>query len=200
MANEDREVLQRAVVGDADALTELLKKYASKVRASLSGQIPTKWQSVLSEDDVMQQTYADAFHSIGVFDPDEDGTFSGWLCRIAQCNLADAIRMLKASKRGGQARRVLIDDPATSAEVLVSTLTATSTSPSGRAAAIEAEVQLKAALTALPDTHRTVVQMYDLEGVDISTIAGALDRSEGAVYMLRARAHEGLRALLATNE
>ena len=196
MADEDRPLLRKAASGDADALTALLKKHAPGVRASISGQIPARWQSVLSEDDVMQQTYADAFSDIAHFDPDEDGSFSGWLCRLAQCNLRDAIRMLKAVKRGGRINRVEIDDPANSAVWLVNMLTASGTSPSRGAAGREAESLLAHALAQLPPNYRLVVRMFDLEGHDVDTIAQRLDRSPGAVYMLRARAHNRLRKLM----
>ena len=196
MASEDRPLLRKAVSGDADALSSLLKKYASGVRASISGQIPTKWQSLLSEDDVVQQTYADAFTDIECFDPDEDGSFSGWLCRLAQCNLRDAIRMLKAVKRGGRINRVEFDDRAKSAVVLVEMLTASGTSPSRYAAGREAESLLGRALDQLPPAYRLVVRMFDLEGHDVDTIARQLDRSCGAVYMLRVRAHDRLRKLM----
>jgi DNA-directed RNA polymerase specialized sigma24 family protein len=38
--------------------------------------------------------------------------------------------------------------------------------------------------------------MFDLEGRPVQQIASALQRSEGAVYMLRARAHDRLREIL----
>lgn len=196
MADEHQPLLRKAVLGDADALSMLLKKYSPSVRSSLSGQIPTRWQSVLSEDDVMQQTYADAFTGIAHFDPDEGGSFSGWLCRLAQCNLRDAIRMLKAVKRGGQASRVELDDPVDPTVALVNVLTASGTSPSRCAAGREAESLLAHALGQLPPNYQLVVRMFDLEGHHVDTIARQLDRSPGSVYMLRARAHDRLRKLL----
>jgi RNA polymerase sigma factor (sigma-70 family) len=195
MADEDRPLLYAAVSGDADALCVLLKKHAPNVRASLAGEIPTKWQSVLSEDDVMQQTYADAFTDIGNFDPEEDGSFSGWLCRLAQCNLRDAIRMLGAAKRGGQFRRVELD-LAESTRLLVSMLTGSGMSPTGHAAEREAEALLAQAMAQLPPTYEIVVRTFDLEGCEVEVIARRLERSVGAVYMLRARAHDRLRKLL----
>jgi RNA polymerase sigma factor (sigma-70 family) len=195
MADEDRPLLYAAVSGDADALCVLLKKYAPNVRASLAGEIPTKWQSVLSEDDVMQQTYADAFTDIGNFDPEEDGSFSGWLCRLAQCNLRDAIRMLGAAKRGGKFQRVELD-LAESTRLLVSMLTGSGMSPTGHAAEREAEALLAQAMAQLPPTYEIVVRTFDLEGCEVEVIARRLERSVGAVYMLRARAHDRLRKLL----
>ena len=189
-------LINRAVSGDADALAALLMEHAPKIRASLAGQIPTRWQSVLSVDDVVQQTYTDAFLGIARFDPDEDGAFSGWLLQITQCNLRDAIRMLKAVKRGGRSARVEFHDPAKTATAMLSMLSDSGTAPSKGVSDEEAVSYLDHALAKLPASYRLVVQLYDLEEVDVGTVAERLDRSCGAVYMLRARAHERLRELL----
>lgn len=196
MVDENGALIRKAVSGDADALSILLKQHAEQIRASLAGQIPAKWRALLSIDDVVQQTYTDAFLDIAMFDPDEDGTFSGWLCRIAHCNLRDAIRMLKAVKRGGRSTRVEFHDRSKTAVALITMLSDSGTSPSQHASGKEAETRLDQALEQLPASYRTVVQLYDLEELDVETVAERLDRSTGAVYMLRARAHDRLRTLL----
>jgi len=144
----------------------------------------------------MQQTYADAFMDMAHFDPEGDGSFSGWLCRMAQCNLRDAIRMLSAVKRGGQLGRVELDDPARPEAALVDLLTAPGASPSRCVAGKEFDSLLAHALRQLPPNYQLVVRMYDLEGQGVDMIARHLSRSPGAVYMLRARAHDALRKLL----
>ena len=144
----------------------------------------------------MQQTYTDAFLDITQFDPDADGSFSGWLCKLAQCNLRDATRMLEAVKRGGRKNRVDLDQPIGSAEALVYALSSSGTSPSGRAAGIEARALLDRAMARLPESYRQVVQWYDLDALDINVVAEKLARSTGATYMLRTRAHQQLQKLL----
>lgn len=188
--------LRRAVAGDREALSALLCEHAPAVRAALAGRIPRRWRSVLSIDDVLQQTFTDALLDIGTFDPDGDGAFSGWLVRIAQYNLRDAVRMLAAVKRGGRSYRVQFDNPAQSADVLLSSLTDGATKPSRHIARAEAAEILKAAMSRLPPSYRCVVRLFDLEGHDAAAVAKELGRSTGAIYMLRARAHERLRDLL----
>jgi RNA polymerase sigma-70 factor (ECF subfamily) len=153
---------------------------------------------MLSAEDVIQETYADAFHDIGHFDPEGDGSFGGWLLRIAQCNLRDAVRMLGAEKRGGRHRRVEIWQGDDTRTALLDLLTATGSSPSRQAAGEEACSLLDQAINKLPRDYRTVVQMYDLQGESATTISEVLQRSPGAVYMLRARAHDWLRELMGT--
>jgi RNA polymerase sigma factor (sigma-70 family) len=69
-------------------------------------------------------------------------------------------------------------------------------SPSSHAAGKEAEALLAQALAQLSPASQIAVRMFDLEGHDVEDIAQELDRSVGAVYMLRARAHDKLRKLL----
>ena len=70
------------------------------------------------------------------------------------------------------------------------------TSPSGQVARSEARVHLEKAIEALPEDYKQIVKMYDLEGRPMDEVARTLDRSPGAGYMLRARAHRKLAELL----
>ena len=69
---------------------------------------------------------------------------------------------------------------------------ATHTTPSRRAARREACTALERAIEQLPDAYQKVVRMYDLEGRPIDEVVQALGKSEGALYMIRARAHRQL--------
>jgi RNA polymerase sigma-70 factor, ECF subfamily len=72
-------------------------------------------------------------------------------------------------------------------------LGATSLTPSRVVAKEEAGTFLEAALKGLPPDYEKVVRLYDLEGRSIAEVAAALGRSEGATWMVRARAHDRLR-------
>src|SRR5436190_709453 len=98
MAETDADLLPRAVAGDREALAALLERHGPAVRVRLRNAIPVRWQSVLSIDDVLQQTYADAFLDIERFDPAGSATFATWLKTLANRNLIDAIRALEAEK------------------------------------------------------------------------------------------------------
>lgn len=56
--------------------------------------------------------------------------------------------------------------------------------------------ELERMLSRLPADYERVIRMYDLEGRGIEEVASELGRSSGAIYMLRARAHERLAGLL----
>ena len=76
---------------------------------------------------------------------------------------------------------------------------AVTATPSRIAARGEARKILDSALVMLPPDYGTVIHLYDLEGRTASEVAERMGRSEGAVYMVRTRAHERLRAILGSS-
>ena len=196
MSVSDDELVKQVGEGHRPALTELLGRHAPTVRQAVAKQIPRRWRSLLSEDDVMQQTYADTIRGIGQFVAAEEGSFAAWLAALARCNLQDAIRMLEAEKRGGDRRRLGRAGSDGSFVALCELLSSSGSTPSGHFARDEARSALEQAIKRLPKTYRRVLKMYDLEGETIQEVAAALNRSPGAVYMLRARAHDRLREIL----
>ena len=65
-------------------------------------------------------------------------------------------------------------------------------------AIMEAADAVESTLMQLPPDYATVIRMYDLQGRPIAEVAAEMNRSTGAVHMLRARAHDQLRCLLGT--
>lgn len=196
MDASEKELLIDARAGNESALGRLLESHATAIRQSIAGRIPAHFRPVLSEDDVLQQTFADAFRDIDRFEDRGEGAFSAWLSSLARCNLQDALKMLQAQKRGGNRRRVQPQSDDLSDEFLLEVLCRTDTTPSRHAARDEARTILKARLAELPEDYRTVVEDYDLFGKTIEEVSERMNRSPGAVYMLRARAHDRLRRLM----
>lgn len=198
MAASEKELMDRAIGGDRDALVTLLERHGPMVRQGLAGAIPRRWQSVLSVDDVMQQAYTEVFLGIGRFVPQGDSAFAAWLATLAKHNLLDAVKTLGAQKRGGDRRRIQPSTNDDSFVGLYELLGGTTTTPSRHAARNEARVTLERAIQILSPVHRRVVEMYDLDGRPVEEVAAALNRSVGAIYMLRARAHVRLREIMGT--
>ena len=196
MPETDQDLVAQAKAGDRDALVEVFERHGPEARRTVVGRIPRRWRSLLSEDDVMQQTYMDAAHTIGRFEYRGDGCVVAWLARLAECNRLDAIKGLKARKRGGDRQRVEQLPGKSSVMALHELLATVSSTPSRHVARDEATGLLQEALGQLPRNYRRVIQLYDIEGKSIGEVAATLGRSEGAVFMLRARAHGRLREIL----
>ncbi len=192
MGADDSDPLQLAAKGDRAALKVLLAEHGPAVRAKIAAKIPAQWQAVLTADDLMQQTYTDAFLNIERFTPKGRRSFSAWLAKIAQHNLIDSVRMLEADKRGRKTSRAQPANPEESFAELHEILSSGGTSPSRHAARGEARAALEQAIEQLPADYRRAVQMFDLEGRPAPEVAAALSRSVGAAYMIRARAHRRL--------
>lgn len=196
MADTDSRMMDRAAEGDKEALARLLEHHGPEVRQKVVGHIPQRWQALLSADDVMQETYIDAFLDVGQFEPRGDGSFVAWLLTLARRNLLDAVRMLDAEKRGGGRKQIANTPGESSLLSAVEQLTGVVGTPSQHAARREAGVRLQAAIEQLPENYRTVVSLYDLEGRSVEDVAAVLERSPGAVFMLRARALRQIAGLL----
>ena len=195
----EEQVLVQAINGDQDALSSLLRRYGPAARASLNGKIPRNWRSVLSEDDVMQVTYLSAFLHIDQFRSTDCGAFVVWLKRIACNNLQNAIKGLAAGKRVGSRRQVPGLTECDSSVALFDTLVGPDSTPSRRAGRREIQATMTDAISRLPEAYQQVVRLCDLEGLSAKEAATIMGRSEGAVYMLRARAHAQLREVLGAN-
>jgi DNA-directed RNA polymerase specialized sigma24 family protein len=114
---------------------------------------------------------------------------------MAENNLRDAIRGLTRQKRGGNHVQQAGQYGADLSEGLA-LLAVTTTTPSHTARHDERVGHLQAAISRLPADYARVVHLLDLEGQSIAQAASAMNRSAGAVHMLRARAYDRLIALL----
>jgi RNA polymerase sigma-70 factor (ECF subfamily) len=195
-ADGEEGLIERALSGDRSALGVLMKQQGPALRRRFAHEIPARWQSLLSIDDLLQETFTDAFLDFPSFVPQGPGALQAWLCALARHNLLNAIQMLEADKRGGNRRRVVAGREGESYVAFYELLGASTTSPSGRVARTEVAAAIDRAVEQLPADYRKVVRMYDLGGASIEEVAAALERSAGAVFMLRARAHRALRRLL----
>jgi RNA polymerase sigma factor (sigma-70 family) len=177
-------------------MAELLHEHGPAVRERMAPRIPRRWQAVLTVEDIMQQTYTDAFLDVGRLAARTAEAFRAWLTVLARCNLVDTIRMLEAERRGGQRRSLQLASYEDSCMALYEFLGAKRTTPSQRVARQEACAAVSQAIEQLPEKHKHVIQLYDLEGEPIEVVAASLGKRAGAVYMIRARAHRQLREIL----
>lgn len=189
----DATLLQQAVEGDVAALRTLLERFGGEVRQRIGGRIESRWRAVLDLDDVMQVAYLEAFLHIEQLTARDAASFLAWLTRIAENGLRDAVRGLSRQKRPDPARRVIESSTADSYAGLLDCLGVTTTTPSGEAVRRDAAGALEIAIERLPEDYQTAVRLYDLEGRPVSEVAAAMERSVGAVHMLRGRAHDQLR-------
>ncbi len=186
-------LLAKAQSGDRTALVALLEQLGPIARIRIEHKITPPWNSMLEADDVMQITYMEVVTRLSTFKQGGASGFLAWLTRMAENNLIDAVRALESSRRPGPSKRVTPSGADESSEMFLQLIGMTNATPSRDAAKGEAGRLIDRALKALPPDYEKVVRLYDLDGKSITEVAEALGRSEGATWMLRARAHDRLR-------
>jgi len=195
-AAPDAALLAKATGGDQMAMIELLRRHGPTVRSRIATKISPIWQSMIEPDDVLQVTYVEAVMDIGRFQPRHEGSFLAWLTLLAENNLRDAIKELDRAKRPSPRKRVESGPSDESYVALVELMGVTLTTPSIQAAKGEIKTALDAALDRMPPDYARVIRLYDLAGRSIEDVATDMGKSHGAVFMLRARAHDRLKQTL----
>lgn len=199
MAASETDLVARAIRGDSEALTDLLEQEGPAVRQRIESTLNSVWRSSFDPDDVMQVSYMEAFMQIGRFQPGGPGSFRAWLAHIAENNMRDAIKSLERAKRPDPRKRVHGPPGEQSFVALVELLGVTNSTPSQHAARREFRGAIDSALSRMPPDYSRVITLYDLEGRSPQEVAAIMGRSQGAVFMLRARAHDKLRELLGSS-
>ncbi len=189
MVTPDRqqsELLKAAKSGDDDALGELIEEFRPMLRAEAMQSL-AEVQARVGASDVVQLTLWSAFRGFPMFEGDIDA-FIGWLRRIHECNIKDAIRDQHADKRAIRREvpgsRLL---PGAAGKI---------TTASQRLVRREQQEQMDACLEQLPVAQRQAIRLRFYEGLAVAEIVEHLGRSETAVAGLLKRGLSTLRQLM----
>ena len=192
----DDVLLSLATAGDRDALSALLARHGPTVRQSIATDISPGFRRLVDEDDVMQVTYLEAFLRVRELRTNHVEGFTAWLRQIARNNVKDAVKELTRAKRPDPRRQHVDGASDESAQALFELVGMDSATASRIVRSDERKSFLDGALQQLPADYRRVLQEYDLNGTAIEEVASQMGRSQGAIFMLRARALARLREVL----
>jgi RNA polymerase sigma-70 factor (ECF subfamily) len=187
------ELLIAAVAGDQSALERLLLERYDSLRAYLAPRVPDQLRVLIDADDVLQQTFVEAFRDISRFQPRSLDAFAGWLKTIAEHRLIDAVKQQRRKKRGGDAKRVEASKAQSSAVNLLAELEADGLTPSRVIARDEAAALLQVSLARLPQQYGEAIRLRYLEGLSEDEAAARLGQSPDALRGLCFRAKKKLR-------
>ena len=193
-----RERIAQAAADSRPALERLLLDHYTPLSLHLRPLIPASLQSLLSVEDVLQETFSQVFRDISTFTPSTEKSFGTWLKAIAENRLRDAIKAQKRKKRGGghtQVQPSASPDHDTVAS-LAEMLSAGRSTPSQALARKEAVCAAQVAMAGLPEDHREAVRLHFLEGRSVDAVAAAMHRTPGAVRGLIDRAKRAMRETL----
>jgi RNA polymerase sigma-70 factor (ECF subfamily) len=153
----DEELVRRVRSGETALFEVLMRRYNARVYRVA--------RAILRDDseaeDVMQQAYMNAFMHLEQFAA--RSTFSTWLTRIA------AHEAIARSRRRG--RIAELDAPEEEVR-------GTAPDPEHQAFAAELKALLESAVDRLPESHRLVFMLRDIEGLSTAETAECLEISE----------------------
>jgi len=183
---EEKVLIERCQQGDLEAFDRLVDKYASWVY-----QIAFRMTSNREDaDDIAQEAFIRAFSAIGKFK--QQSAFSTWLYRIAVNVCQDE---LKRRKRAPQPMSTLQADD--DSEDLTDQIAADQSSdPAEIVEAKERQRAVQQAIDSLPEHHRIVIILRDLQGLSYEEIAQVLGGRVGTVKSRINRARLALREKL----
>ena len=130
----------------------------------------------------MQEAFLRAFRA---FDAFRGGDVKAWLLTIVRNCHATAIQQ--------QQRRATVPLPEDHEEALRAAATAASPDPESASAAEDERRMLERLIAALPDEHREVLLLRELEDLSYREIAAVMQVPIGTVMSRLARARAGLR-------
>ena len=173
----DGELVARSLRGDTESFGALILRY----RAMVTGVAYRIAGDAALADDIAQETFIRLWSKLAAFRP--EGSFKGWVCRIAANLTIDALRKQK---------------PTTDISRL--DLAGGGTGPEGAALSSEQATQVRAALMRLPVDSRTVLVLREYEGLSYQEIADTLRVPLGTVKSrlndARGRLKDELRAYM----
>jgi RNA polymerase sigma-70 factor (ECF subfamily) len=180
---DDQTLIERCRSGDVAAFEPLVEKYRDRV-----------WRLALNvvrdrEDawDVAQEAFIRAWQALPSFRG--QSAFYTWLFRIVMNVAADRMRQRAARGRAFGTEPVPEED-------WERTMPDQGPGPEDEALRAEERERIRRALSALPEHHRTVIMLNDLEGLSYREIAEVLDIPMGTVMSRLHNARKRLRDLL----
>lgn len=170
----DSEFIRIAQAGDRRALQSLAQMHSEPL---LRCAVTLARDRQLAED-IVQETLFEAWRSIGRFDG--RCRFSTWLYGILRHRYLKSIRRLSRVELGGVSVDEIRSPPQSDDD------------PSRESQKSEDAMQIRKAVTDLPEEHRQVIELRFFADLSLDDIAAALDVPLGTV---KSRLHNGLEKL-----
>lgn len=181
----DREIVDRIKKGDNEAFDYLVNQYSKKI-------INTAYSLLYDADeaqDAAQEVFIKVYRNIGTFRG--DSSVSTWIYRITRNVCCDILRKRKSSN--------VISLDAEDEEGHKNEPADTGDTPQEAAEKNERDEILRSAVASLEETHKTVITLFDMEGLSYDEIAEVMKCPVGTVKSRLYRARDALRKILEKN-
>jgi RNA polymerase sigma-70 factor (ECF subfamily) len=179
VADPEAELMVRYTRGDPTAFVELFRRTAPRLFAFFKRSFTDNH----AVEELVQQTFLKLHTSRERYDPRRP--LRPWLLSIAANQRLDELR-----------RRYRLPPTASEEEIDHAELLAAPVEPRLRRE-LSLDERVQAAVAALPESQRVVIQLHQFEQLTFEEIAEILQTSPGAVRVRASRGYAGLRELLA---
>jgi len=182
-------LIARVKAGDRDAFTGLFERHKSRLAVLIHYKLGAEVRRLMEVDDVLQETFLEAFRDMDSFQYQSPGSFQRWLSRIADHVIADAVRHHGRQRRAGEAVPFRSHSNPGGPEP------ADSRTPSRILGEREDLQALIRKLDGLPENYRQAILLAKVEGLTTAELAERLGTSREAAALLLHRAIRRLRDL-----
>jgi len=188
---DDRELVERVQAGDEAAFKELFERYHRRAFAVAFGVVKNKQDAL----DIVQDGFIKVHRHIGNFQG--SSSFYTWLYRIVMNLSIDHVRRNKKGKDLDYDDKVRRDsgDIAGDGTLLPSILDG---NPRKTVLRKELSEAIQAALDELPEYHRAVILLREVEGLSYEEMAKVLDVPKGTIMSRLFHARKKMQAALAS--
>lgn len=170
-------LVNKAQRGDRHAFGQLVELYSERLSNQIKARMGSKLRSRMEVEDILQETFAVAYETIGGFSWRDEESFYRWLGSIAEHLLWSS-----SQKKAWDQMRLRPHE-----------VTDKAVSPSKGLRQNDRFDRLEKALDSLSEDHRQVLRLVRIEGLKVKDVAARMIRSPDAVWKLLARALVQLR-------
>ncbi len=189
MATDDLTLVQRVKSGDQRAFKTLVERYQKKVFAVAFGMLKDREEA----RDVAQEAFVKVFKYLDHFKG--DSSFYTWLYRITVNICIDVMR-----RKGGRASEHVEFDETIATDTAEANIGALGsrlgTNPQKAALRQEMSEKIQAAVAEVPEKHREIWLLREVEGMSYEDISRTLDIPKGTVMSRLFHARLKLQKLL----
>ncbi len=171
MGIADRALVKRASEGDQRAFRMLVERYQRKVYSVALGMLKNREDA----NDVAQDAFAKVYQYLPRFSG--NASFYTWLYRITVNICIDVLR--RRSHHAGPSAEDF--DEAMRSEVVEASAMTSPADPQSELLRHELSEHLREAISELPDAHRAILLLREIEGLSYEELATTLEIPKGTV-------------------
>jgi RNA polymerase sigma-70 factor (ECF subfamily) len=163
----------------------ILYSERARLLAYVKRHLPAEIQAWVDPNDVLQDTYFEAFRRMAHFHAADENAAYRWLVTIARHRIAELLRTRRTARRGGGLGHAAQGDSVVAA---LAELASHLRTPSRSAARHEFIHALEQSLTRLPPDLGQALHLRYIQGLSCAEIGEKMGRTERAVHMICNRA------------